>query len=444
MLFRFLKYIHPTHYFAIKRGDGTSVFPIVEELSEEIKNKLTRDESYVDLKSQEYDLSWQAIQKGYIGNAKTYTYFEELPLQDEYYFIKKYFNPVWVLYILFIRLITFKNPFKEITSLFLVKRVKRNTCLTNPIIDTGKWRNYDSSLVKEKPMVSVIIPTLNRYKYLKDVLEDLEKQEYSNFEVIIVDQSYPFHREFYNSFSLKLTVIYQKEQALWKARNTAVQKSKGALYLLFDDDSRIEKDWIENHLKCLDFFKADISSGVSFSTIGDKIPENYSFFRISDQLDTGNVLIKRSVFDKVGMFDRQFERQRMGDGEFGLRSYLAGFLNISNPYAKRQHLKVGSGGLRQMGSWDAFRSKKWFAPRPIPSVLYLFRRYYGNKRSCLALLKSTPPSIIPYRFKKNKKMLLLGIFVSLFLMPIIVIQVFISWRKASKKINQGALIGKLS
>ena len=35
--------------------------------------------------------------------------------------------------------------------------------------------------------------------------------------------------------------------------------------LLFDDDSRIESDWVTNHIKCLDFFNADISSGVSNS-----------------------------------------------------------------------------------------------------------------------------------------------------------------------------------
>ena len=45
-------------------------------------------------------------------------------------------------------------------------------------------------------MVSVVIPTLNRYTYLKDVLEDLEKQDYENFEVIVVDQSEPFQKNF--------------------------------------------------------------------------------------------------------------------------------------------------------------------------------------------------------------------------------------------------------
>src|SRR3546814_19276689 len=80
------------------------------------------------------------------------------------------------------------------------------------------------------------------------------------------------------------------------------------------------------------------------------------------------------------LFDRQFEKQRMGDGEFGLRAYLSGCIGISNPNAKRIHLKVGNGGLRQIGSWDGFRPTKLFATRPIPRLLYLPRRRSDERR----------------------------------------------------------------
>jgi hypothetical protein len=172
------------------------------------------------------------------------------------------------------------------------------------------------------------------------------------------------------------------------------------------------------------------------------LPQNYRYFRVSDLLDTGNVLIKKKVFETIGLFDNQFEKQRMGDGEFGLRAYLNGFVNISNPYATRLHLKVGTGGLRQIGSWDAFRPKKMLSPRPIPSVLYLYRSYFGNKLSKYALLKTLPSSIIPYKFKKNKKILIFGVLISILLLPILLLQVFRSWRLASIKIKQGALIEK--
>ncbi len=439
MLFHFLKYLQPTHYFQLFRNDETSIFPIIENLPQEVIEQLDPDPKFKSEKAREYDLSWQAVNKGYIGNAETYISFEKIPVVDEYRFLRKYFHPVWVFYALMLRFFSFKNPFREISAWKKSGDVKRSDYLKNPIL-YDDWNSFKSLLVEEKPFVSVVIPTLNRYEYLKDVLEDLEKQDYKNFEVIIVDQSNPFQNDFYKKFNLDIKLVQQTERALWLARNHAVEISKGEYILLFDDDSRVEPDWVVNHLKCLDFFDADISSGVSVSTVGAEVPENYSFFRISDQIDTGNVMLKKQIFKEIGLFDRQFEKQRMGDGEYGLRAYLNGYKNISNPHAGRIHLKVGSGGLREMGSWDAFRPKKLFAPRPIPSVLYLYRKYYGTKRSLLAILKTVPQSIIPYRYKKNKKMLVLGLLISLFLFPFVVLQVVISWRLASKKLREGALI----
>lgn len=442
MLFSFLRYLQPTRYFSLRKHNGQAVFPVYDSLPEAIKQQLDIDAAYTSDLAKHYDLSWQALQKGYIGHLKTIETIEAVPVMDNYIFIRKYFSRFWVFYVLCYRLLSFNNPFRELSAYFNTQSIKRSSYLKSPLHYTD-WGSFNSKLVAAKPKVSVIIPTLNRYAYLKAVLKDLEQQDYANFEVIVVDQSEPFQEAFYSDYDLDLKLLYQKEKALWLARNTAIKCSKGDYLLLFDDDSRVESDWIRHHLKCIDFFKAEISSGVSISQVGAKVPEHYAFFRVSDQLDTGNVLIKKEVFGAIGLFDRQFEKQRMGDGEYGLRAYLHGFLNVSNPYAKRLHLKVGSGGLREMGSWDAFRTKKWLAPRPIPSVLYFFRRYFGNKASRLALLRTVPLSMMPYQFKTNKPMMLLGVFVSLLLTPIVLFQVLKSWRLASVKIKEGALIEKL-
>jgi glycosyltransferase involved in cell wall biosynthesis len=442
MIFKFLEYLQPTSYFRLKRKQNGYSFPIIDQLDELTIKKAPADASYSSKKAQEYDQSWRLLQKGYIGDAATYQEFEKLPIVDEYHFSRKNFHSVWVLYVLLVRLLSFKNPITEISAYFKTRHVKRVNEHDSPV-HYDLYREYDSQLVDARPLVSVIIPTLNRYIYLKDVLEDLEKQDYENFEVIVIDQSEPFEKEFYNDYKLDIKLIHQIEKALWLARNTAIQKSKGDYILLFDDDSRVDSDWISQHLKTLDFFNADLSSGVSISTQGAKVPASYSHFSISNQLDTGNVLLKKSVFKDIGLFDRQFEKQRMGDGEFGLRAYLAGYVNISNPYAKRLHLKVGSGGLREMGSWDGFRPKKWFDPRPIPSVVYLFRKYHGNKAAKLALLKTVPSSIIPYKYKRSSIMMMLGVLISIFLLPIVLLQVRKSWKLATQKLNEGDKIESL-
>jgi glycosyltransferase involved in cell wall biosynthesis len=442
LLFTFLKYLQPAHYFRLFKNDGASIFPIIDSLPIHISNQLIKDDTYTSDLAKTYDLSWQAIQKGYIGSAPCYTSFDKLPLVDEYRFVRKNFNKIWVFYILFLRLLSFKNPLKELKCILESRNCKRINYSSTPITYED-YSSFKSDLLNSQPLISVVIPTLNRYKYLKDVLIDLEQQDYKNFEVIIVDQTEDFKEHFYKGWDLDMTFWYQEEKALWRARNEAIIAAKGDYILLYDDDSLVEPDWITQHIKALDYFKADLSSGVSISTVGAKVPENYGYFRVSDQLDTGNVLLKKSVFKEIGLFDRQYEKQRMGDGEYGLRSYLNGYLNVSNPYAKRIHLKVGTGGLRQMGSWDGFRPKNWFGPRPVPSVLYQFRKYYGNKIALFAILKTVPPSIIPYRFKGNKMMLLLGVLFSIIIAPLIVFQVCKSWKLASLKLKEGGLIDSL-
>lgn len=438
MIFLFLKYIRPVWYFNRSTLEWKTVFPNPKFLPEEITDQLSADLKYQSEEARIRDLSWQAFQKGYIGKVSSIDFSFDIPLIDEYRFVRKYHKPRWATYCLLLRLLSFKNAIKEFRAWKSTKSVQQISVFDKPI--KHNWNTLVSDLLEENPKISVIIPTLNRYKYLKDVLCDLEKQDYQNFEVIVIDQSEPFQKEFYDGFKLDLKVQYQKEKALWLARNTAIKLSNATYFLLFDDDSRVNSNWITNHIKGLDLFKASISSGQSISEEGQELPINYRYFRVSDLLDTGNVLIHKKVFQTVGLFDRQFEKQRMGDGEFGMRAHLNGFLNISNPYATRLHLKVGTGGLRQMGSWDAFRPKNMFAPKPIPSVLYLYRKYFGTKLSVLALLKSLPPSIIPYRFKKNKPLLVIGILISIFLIPVLIIQVGTSWRLATKKIKQGALI----
>jgi hypothetical protein len=445
MIFNFLKYIKPTWYYNLKPQKDFGYFPTEEQLRAS-GYSLEKDLNYSSEEAQKRDLAWRAFQQGFISKTQApgMAIWQpvKLPVIDEYRFLRKNFSPFWVLYVLKLRLITLKNPIKEISAFLKTRRVKREAFAERPFTHTD-YETFESDLINQNPLVSVIIPTLNRYDYLRDVLKDLEKQTYTHFEVIVVDQTDEYREDFYKGWNLDLTYWYQEEKALWKARNEAIKASKGEFILLYDDDSLIESDWITQHLKALDYFQADLSSGVSISVVGAKVPEHYSIFRWSEQLDTGNVLIKKEVFRHIGLFDRQFEKQRMGDGEYGLRAYLNGFKNISNPYAKRIHLKVAQGGLRQMGSWDGWRPKKLLAPRPVPSVLYLSRTYFGTKKTLLMIMTSILPSVVPYRFKANKFLKLLTVLLFPVLLPLVVLQVGLSWKQSGVKLKQGSLIEKM-
>lgn len=444
--FIFHQYLSPTWYFHLPPEGHIPCFVDWDKMDERSRALVDFDEGYSSREVAKLDAAFQAWHRGLIEQdpEKALTTGGITPrLKDEYRFVRKYFHPLWSWYVLALRLLSGHNPLNELTAFWSQRKVQRLNLYGKVYPHEAAWKTFDSALLRAEPLVTVVIPTLNRYRWLKDVLHDLEQQTYPDFEVIVVDQSEPFRPDFYENFKLNLQVVRQEEKALWLARNAAIRMGKGDLFLLFDDDSRVEPDWIANHIKCLDYFDADISSGVSISLVGAKVPAHYAYFRWSDQLDTGNALVRRHVFETVGLFDRRFEGQRQGDGEFGLRAYLAGFRNISNPYAKRLHLKVGSGGLRQMGSWDGFRPKSWLAPRPVPSVLYLCRKYFGNRAAAYLLLKGVPPSLVSYRFKRNPFMLMLGLPLTLLLLPLVAWQVGRAWRESSRMLSIGPMIYSL-
>jgi len=345
----------------------------------------------------------------------------KLSLKDEYIFIRKYWGSMWATFVLIRRIGSLKNPFRELKYYFATREVQKIDVYKNAN-SYDDYNSFNSGLIAANPRVAVIIPTLNRYRYLQDALLDLERQSYKNFEVIIVDQSTECNQSFYTQFKLQLKVIQQKEKLLWTARNRAVKSTTAEYLLFFDDDSRVEPDWIEQHLKCIDFFDAQISAGVSFAVAGQKVSASYNFFRWADQFDSGNAMVKRDVMKVIGLFDEQFNGQRMGDAEFAYRAYMKGIKSISNPKAHRTHLKVSEGGLREMGSWDGFRPKKWFAPKPIPSVIYLYKKYLPASLYKNAILLGIMLSNVGYKQKRSSKMLLLSVLLTLLKSPLLLIQ----------------------
>ena len=401
----------------------------------------TEDKQYETEKAKLLDAGFRMCNRGVLleANETIVQSLQSLPpvsLKDEYTFIRKYWGKAWAMYAYFLRMISFKNWIKETKAFLSTKRVRKEPIYASPVLYTA-YDNFDSALLKLQPLVAVIIPTLNRYRYLKDVLHDLEQQQYKNFEVIVVDQSDDFDENFYKQFQLRFKVIRQQEKKLWTARNNAVKNTSASLLLFFDDDSRVEPDWISEHIKCIDFFNADISAGVSLAVVGQKISDSYNYFRWATQFDSGNAMVRREVFNKIGLFDEQFNGMRMGDGEFGYRAYINGFKSISNHKAPRVHLKVSEGGLREMGSWDGFRPTKWFAPKPVPSVLYLYRKYLTKELYRHAVLLGIMLSNVSYKQKGKSSMLVLSMLLTVIKSPVLYIQYLRAKAIAKKMLHSG-------
>ncbi|MCK4248925.1 MAG: glycosyltransferase family 2 protein, partial [Candidatus Omnitrophica bacterium] len=86
--------------------------------------------------------------------------------------------------------------------------------------------------------VSVIIPVYNSEKFIRETIESVLNQTYYDFEIITVDDgSTDKSADIINSFNDKrISYVYQKNQGISGARNTAISESKGEYIALLDHD----------------------------------------------------------------------------------------------------------------------------------------------------------------------------------------------------------------
>ena len=124
-----------------------------------------------------------------------------------------------------------------------------------------------------KPKLSVAICTFNRAESLKECLESLTKQSFTDFEVVIIDaNSTDQTPQVIDSYSQKLKIkkVIEREKGLAKARDSGWREAEGELISWIDDDVTVSKDWAKSIVEILD--KNPDIAGVSGPTI---VKENF-------------------------------------------------------------------------------------------------------------------------------------------------------------------------
>lgn len=132
----------------------------------------------------------------------------------------------------------------------------------------------------EKALISVIIPVYNVENYLRECVESVLNQTYTNYEIILVDDgSTDSSGKICDEYSpdKKITVIHQENAGLSAARNAGFDASNGEyIYFLDSDDyilpqtlATLYEEAITNNSDFV-FFDA-----VSFADGDFKINQNY-------------------------------------------------------------------------------------------------------------------------------------------------------------------------
>ena len=186
--------------------------------------------------------------------------------------------------------------------------------------------------------ISIIVCTYNRVDNLKDCFDCLASQEISSnfsWEVLLVDNNSSDHtQQFTQDYAAQcnflLRYTFESKQGLSHARNHGINASSGAILIFIDDDIRVSRNWLQSIYNTFDTQQCDSVGGRIHIESAAKLPkwikpELYGFLGYQDfgnephPIDGykefpfgGNMAIRRSIFNKVGLFDTEMGRKGTG------------------------------------------------------------------------------------------------------------------------------------
>lgn len=107
----------------------------------------------------------------------------------------------------------------------------------------------EKKITYPKELISIIVPIYNVYPYLQLCLESIEKQTYSHFEVLLIndgsrDNSKDMCLEFVER-DKRFKYFEQKNAGLSAARNTGILNARGEFITFIDGDDFIESNYLE-------------------------------------------------------------------------------------------------------------------------------------------------------------------------------------------------------
>ena len=197
------------------------------------------------------------------------------------------------------------------------------------------------------PIVSVIVPVYNVEKYLKKCIESIIEQDYSNLEIIIVDDGTPDNSgkiaDEFAAIDNRIKVIHKENGGVASARNVGIASAKGEFILFVDSDDWISKDHVSHLMYLQSLENADMCMTTEFFTqktdvqeLKEKIetmkPEDAAALLLSPKMVVGsyNKLYRRNWLEENNL--RQNEKLFSGEGLHFIvtAAQHANFVTVSN------------------------------------------------------------------------------------------------------------------
>jgi glycosyltransferase involved in cell wall biosynthesis len=185
------------------------------------------------------------------------------------------------------------------------QNIRTNNCLK---IKKGGLRTSGHC---KKPLISIIVATYNSGKYLEGCLKSILKQNYKNYEIIIIDnQSKDKTLKIIKKYEKKIDLwISEKDKGIFDAMNKGIKHSKGNIISILNSDDI----FYPNALKIVSkYFTPNNKIDYLFGTVLKK--KLYSGFRPESIRWRFNIypshsvgfFVKKKVHNKIGLYNTEY------------------------------------------------------------------------------------------------------------------------------------------
>lgn len=246
----------------------------------------------------------------------------------------------------------------------------------NKDLDDDKLNNFlnlGRETLLAHPLVSIIILTYDQVDYLQKCLKSIqEKTCYDNYEIIIVTNNLDPNSEMRAFLStIKYSVeVYEKQFSFGLVNNYAISKSKGEFCVFLNDDTEIiSKDWIENLLLLATQDDVGAVGGkilypngklqeaggivwnngntLQYGKLENPDGPEFNFVREVDYCSSCFLLVKKTVFEKIGGFDPRFNQGYYEDTDLCLAFRQNNFRVLYQPLSKVVHYEGKTFGRKR-------------------------------------------------------------------------------------------------
>ena len=193
----------------------------------------------------------------------------------------------------------------------------------NPFLDLNQL-----PVLKNGPLVSIIVRTCGRPDTLRENLVSLRNQTYKNIEVVVVEDGPNTAEEMIKNEFKDLNIVYKstgKNVGRSKVGNIALDLAKGKYLNFLDDDDLFYPEHVERLVTFAEKNKYDIVYDTAFETaitVDSKVPYKYTIEAInivhsgeysklnlyrSNLFPIQTVMFKKDVYKKCGGFDEDMD-----------------------------------------------------------------------------------------------------------------------------------------